>query len=139
MYDRFVIFGAQSKVVEREFSIAGAATLELPTVDGNDWVGALQGNFSGNRSFGYPLVETAVFMDTGSVNINLQYRRPTFPINEETPVFTSTTTFLTTGAPALAWTQQTQRVVARFSRIQLERTGAVDPATGYVVQWVRGQ
>lgn len=138
MYDRVYHLGASTRVAEADFT-AIAAAVNLPTVDGEDWVGALQGDFSSNRFFGYPLIDVAVFVDSGDpVNINLQYRRPTLPVNNAVPVFTSTTTFLTVGVGSGSWGQMCQRVAARFFRIQIEPVG-IATSTGYVVVWVRNQ
>lgn len=126
-------------VVEREVSIVLGASLDLPTIDATDWVGAKQGDYSANRNFGFPLIDCAVFMDTGSLNIDLQYRRPTFPINDAVPVFTSSVTFFTVGVLPLAWGELSHRLTSRFARIRLTQTGAVNPVTGYVVVYIRSQ
>ena len=139
MYDHHFSIPESHTVVEQEFSIVLGATLDLPTIDGTDWLGAKQGDYSANRNFGYPLIDCAVFMNAGTLNIDLQYRRPTFPIDDAVPVFASSTTVITVAAVALAWAELSYRLTARFSRIRLTQTGATDPVTGYVVVYVRSQ
>ena len=139
MYDHHLSIPEGHTVVEREFSIVLGASLDLPTIDATDWVGAKQSDYSPNRNFGFPILDCAVFMDTGSLNIDLQYRRPTFPINDAVPLFTSSTIVLTVGVLPLAWGELSHRLLARFARIRLTQTGAIDPVTGYVVVYIRSQ
>ena len=139
MYDHHVSIPEAHTVVEQEFTLVEGATLDLPTIDSTDWLGAKQGDYSGNRNFGYPLIDCAVFMNAGTLNIDLQYRRPTFPIDNAVPVFASSTTIVTVGVGALAWGELSHRLTARFSRIRLSQTGAIDPTTGYVVVYIRSQ
>ena len=85
-----------------------------PTIDGFDWAGSVQPNFSDNRKPCWPFLDLAI-RPTALANVFLQYAVPTFPIAEP-PVLTFTT-FMTLGVAGATWGSLSVRLTARFSRI----------------------
>ena len=126
-------------IEEISFSVPAATPQDLAVIDTLDWWGALSGDFSDNRAFGWPLLDLGVRTTAGTVNINILALNPNFPINNTAPTFASEDTVQTFPVAAASWLEETRRLTSRFYRVQIEQTGGVDPATGTLFAFLRAQ
>lgn len=122
-------------VEEVSVNLGAGATRVGPTIDTRDWLGSTMPDFGTNRQAGFPILEGAV-RPPGSLNVNIRYAVPTFPIAEP-PVLTFST-FQTIAAPAASWTPISLRLTARFAQVQLEDTSGAANNGIYAVFFLRG-
>ena len=136
LYSGVDAYPVAAKLFENSVSVSD--TEDLITIDSNDWLGSLQGDFSNNRPFGFPLVDIACKVRTGDgVNVQLLYRDPVVPVNDAAPTFLTSVLVAQAGAGPGQWAELTYRLTARFSLVRLERVGATDPMTAYCSVFVR--
>lgn len=122
-------------VEEVVFNLGALASREGVTIDGKDWYGSTQAQFTDDRKAAWPFLDVAI-RPPGNVNVNVQFATTPIPAAEP-PVLTFTIE-RTVGVAGGTWGGVVIRVPTRFWRVQVVDTSNAANDGIYMAYFVRG-